>query len=264
MAIQHKPVHLFCTDYLIAIFIALGVIITRLVTLTDSSIHPNMARISLGTDKKLHDFPRPILAVDTALLTVDHDRRQLLVVEMERQESGKWALPGTFVRERETLAAAVERCLRDKLGVQGVRPTQLTVFDDPDRDDRDWVVSVAHVAVVRPGQLQCPASAAAYATRLVPVDRPGELVWDHPDIVRRAKQHVRSRYAAHPDPYRLLGPRFTLGELQRVHEAVAGQRFLRHTFRRAMDPHLVGTGDVQDTGCRGRPAELFRRRPEGT
>ena len=212
----------------------------------------------------MHDFPRPTLAVDTALLTVDTDRRQLLVVEMEREESGKWALPGTFVREREILAAAVERCLRNKLGVQGVRPEQLTVFDDPDRDDRDWVVSVAHVAVVRPGQLQCPASAAAYATRLVPVDRPGELVWDHPDIVRRAKQHVRSRYAAHPDPYRLLGPRFTLGELQRVHEAVAGQRFLRHTFRRAMEPHLVGTGNLQDTGGRGRPGELFRRRPEGT
>ena len=40
----------------------------------------------------------------------------------------------------ETLADAVQRCLRDKLGVAGIRPHQLHVFDDPDRDDRDWVI----------------------------------------------------------------------------------------------------------------------------
>ena len=73
-----------------------------LILLRDKLIHPDKARISLATDK-MHDFPRPTLAVDTALLTVDTDRRQLLVVEMEREESGKWALPGTFVREREIL-----------------------------------------------------------------------------------------------------------------------------------------------------------------
>lgn len=79
------------------------------------------------------------------------------------------------------------------------------------------MVSVAHAAVVRPEKLDRLDSGAAYATRLLPVDRPGELIWDHPKIVRRA-----------------------------------------------VEPHLIGTGDLQDTGGRGRPAELFRRRPEGT
>ncbi|MEI6254406.1 MAG: NUDIX domain-containing protein [Mycobacteriaceae bacterium] len=218
-------------------------------------------RIPGPTDKKLHDFPRPIVAVDIALLTVDPDRRQLLVVEMARKNTGKWALPGRFLRERETLAEAVERCLGDKLGVQGVRPHQLAVFDDPYRDDRDWVISVAHVAVVRPEQIESLGSGSA-ATRLVSVDRPGELVWDHPGIVRLAKEHVRSRYEAEADPDRLLGPRFTLSELQRVHEAVAGHDDLsRYAFRRLMKDHLVSTGDFNEhTGSRGRPAELFRRK----
>lgn len=220
------------------------------------------ATVTRAPDKKFHDFPRPTLAVDTALVTVDRDREQLLVVEMAREDTGTWALPGTFVRERETLAQAVERCLRDKLGVRGVRPRQLQVFDDPDRDDRDWVVSVAHVAVVRPEQLARLESDAAFPTRLVSVDRPGELAWDHPKMVRLARQHIRDRYEEGPDPERLLGQRFTLSELQRVHEAVAGAPIARHTFRRAMEPHVVGTGDILDTGARGRPAELFRRRRE--
>ena len=47
----------------------------------------------MGVEKKLHDYPRPTVAVDTALLTWDPDRG-LLVVEMARDDVGKWALPG--------------------------------------------------------------------------------------------------------------------------------------------------------------------------
>jgi len=218
------------------------------------------SRITQGSDKKFHDFPRPTLAVDTALLTVDLDRKQLMVVEIAREDTGKWALPGTFVRERETLAAAVQRCLDEKLNVRGVRPRQLQVFDDPDRDHRDWVISVAHVAVVRPEQLDSLGEGTTVVTRLAPVDRPGELSWDHPRIVRLAKEYIRDRYGVEPDPERLLGPRFTLSELKRVHEAVLGEEDIdRFQFRRVMKPLVVGTG-VMTESTGGRPAELYRRK----
>ena len=94
------------------------------------------------------------------------------------------------------------------------------------------------------------------------MDRPGELAWDHPDIVRLAKNDIRERYAEQPDPERLLGNRFTLRELRQLHQAVAGKGDIdRDRFRRAMEPHLIGTREMQEsTGTRGRPAELFRRR----
>lgn len=228
-------------------------------SLDDNAVGPSLTS---GSDKSFHQFPRPTLAVDVALLTIDPDRRQLLVVEMAREDTGKWALPGTFLRERETLAEAVRRCLHDKLGVQGVRPRQLEVFDEPFRDHRDWVISVAHVAVVRPEQLDELGQGSAGKTRLAPVDRPGELSWDHPTMVRLAKEYVRSRYRVAADPERLLGPRFTLSELQRVHQAVQGREEIdRFVFRRVMKDHVVPTGVMTDsTG--GRPAELFRRRSD--
>ncbi|WP_167106420.1 NUDIX domain-containing protein [Mycobacterium sp. DL592] len=213
----------------------------------------------MGVEKRLHDYPRPTVAVDTALLTWDPDRG-LLVVEMARPDNGKWALPGAFLRQGETLADAVERCLRDKLGVEGIRPRQLHVFDDPHRDDRDWVLSVAHLAVVRPEQLHSLGSGSTQ-TRLASVDRPGELAWDHPEIVRLAKNDIRERYETEPDPERLLGSRFTMRDLKQVHEAVAGTTLQRDRFRRTMEPRLVGTGVMEEnTGTRGRPAELFRRK----
>ncbi len=222
---------------------------------------PDSETVSRGTDKKAHRHPRPTVAVDTALLTLDLERRQLLVAEMWRDDIDKWALPGAFVRQGETLADAVQRCLRDKLGVRGIRPRQLHVFDDPDRDDRDWVISVAHLAVVRPEQVEALGSGSAGQTRFVPVDRPGELAWDHPAMVRLAKNDIRTRYKTGADPEHVLGGTFTLRELQHVHEAVAGKELDRDRFRRAVEHLVVGTGEVREhTGSRGRPAELFRRR----
>jgi 8-oxo-dGTP diphosphatase len=214
-----------------------------------------------STGRTLTDYPRPSVAVDPALLT-RHPERGLVVLEVARDDTEKWALPGTFLHDGETLAEAVERSLRDKAGVHGIRARQLHVFDAPDRDERGWVLSVAHVAAVRPDQLGSTGSGSAAEVRLVSVDRPGELVWDHSDIVRRAKQHIRARYLSGPDPDRLLGNKFTLPELQRVHEDVAGHELSRDKFRRRMEPHLIATGLFNDnTGTRGRPAAFFRRKP---
>ncbi|GJJ22534.1 NUDIX hydrolase [Mycolicibacterium mageritense] len=204
----------------------------------------------------LTDYPRPSVAVDTAVLTVDPGSG-FVVLQVRRAQGRGWALPGTFLHEGEILADAVERSLAIKANIRGLSPRQLHVFDALGRDDRGWVLSVAHVAVVPPEQL---ASRFAETTRLIPVHAPGRLIYDHADIVRLAVDEVRARYAAMPDPDGLLGAEFTLRDLRLVHEAVAGHDLQRDTFRRAMEPHIVATG-ATTAGGRGRPAELFRRRP---
>ena len=214
-----------------------------------------MNRFRDHSGRTLTDYPRPSVAVDTAVLTLQVELG-LVVLEVRRPAGTGWALPGTFLHEGETLADAVNRSLRVKANVQGLHPRQLHVFDAPDRDDRGWVLSVAHVEVVRPEQL---SSRSADATRLMPVHSPGRLPYDHGDIITRAVDDVRSRYLEKPDPDGLLGDEFTLRELRLAHEAVAGHPLQRDTFRRAMEPHLVPTGTTA-AGGRGRPAELFRRR----
>lgn len=222
-------------------------------------------RVATPSDKKFHPFPRPIVAVDIALLTREPGKG-LVVVQMQRDDTGEWALPGAFVRgntpaERETLDEAVERCLRDKLGVEDVRPHQLQVFDAPDRDPRDWVISVAHLAVVRPEQLAALGSGSATRTRTMLADRPGDLVWDHAQIVKLAKRYVRERYRTAADPDRFLGPRFTMRELRQVHSDIAGKTLDRDRFRRAMEHLIEATDAIQEnTGARGRPAQYYRRR----
>lgn len=200
---------------------------------------------SAGT--ALADYPHPSLAVDTAVLTVQANALCVVLV----QNAGGWRLPGTFLHEGETLADAVLRSLRDKAGIEGLRPRQLHVFDAPGRDDRGRVVSVAHLVVVPAASM--PAGA------LTPWDAAHGLVYDHEQILRLAVHTVRADYAAAADPARLLGADFTLLELLRLHEAVAGEKLGKDTFRRRVLPDLVET-DVYQPGKVGKPAKLFRHR----
>jgi ADP-ribose pyrophosphatase YjhB (NUDIX family) len=197
------------------------------------------------------------VAVDTALLTLDPVAPELLVLQVRRADAPGWGLPGTFLHPGERLADAVERSLQAKAGVRGLRPRQLHVFDDPARDTRGWALSVAHVEIAPIRRLE---SRTQGQTRLVAVARPGRLRYGHLEIIARAVEHVRDRYVEQPDPDHLLGRQFTLGELHRVHQAVAGRTLQRDGFRRLMKPLLRPTGHlVTRTG--GRPAELFRRGP---
>ncbi|WP_028709532.1 NUDIX hydrolase [Propionicicella superfundia] len=206
-----------------------------------------------GSGRTLEDYPRPSVAVDTAVLTVHEGRLCVLLV---RGDAARERLPGTFLHPRETLREAALRALHEKAAVEGLAPRQLRVFDSPTRDDRGWVLSVAHVDAVRADRIRLTAH-----TRLVAVDEHPALAYDHTEIVAHAATTLRRQYRGQPDPWHLLphsGDGLTIRDLRLLHEAVLGERLVADTFRRTMLPHLVPTGERR-RGARGKPAELFRR-----
>ena len=108
-----------------------------------------------ASGKSLEGYPRPSVAVDVALLTVAADRLAVLLLHGIDPYDGtpRWSLPGGFVHPGERLEDTVRRVLLDKCGIAGLEPRQLQVFDDPERDPRGWVMSVAHAATVPAGSL---------------------------------------------------------------------------------------------------------------
>ena len=221
------------------------------------------------------------MAVDVAVLTVATEPWSgrwnqvlglgvLLLRRGSDTETGSWALPGSMVHERERLADAVLRTLRDKCGIEGLAPRQLGVFDDPDRDARGWVMSIAHSDTVPFDRL---AGALDSDTDLTvapiggPTTTPGvevpgrqrRLPFDHDEIVRRAVDDLRESYRHGPDPAGLIGDTFTLLELRRLHEAIGGEPLQKDTFRRQMSPVLEELDELSD-GTVGRPARLYRVR----
>jgi 8-oxo-dGTP diphosphatase len=214
--------------------------------------------------RTLEDYPHPSVAVDVALLTVRDGTLSVLVHERTADYApGRYSLPGTFVRIDETLEEAARRALRTKVGVTGQQPEQLHVFDDPARDDRGRVLSVAHVDLVPLDRLGdadvvlAPIEGAP-ARPVLPGGHT-HLAFDHDHIVERAVEWARTLYGRAPDPRGLAGAEFTLLELQRLHEAIGGRALQKDTFRRRVRDDLDDTGQLS-SGTIGKPARLYRRR----
>ncbi|MEU5843081.1 NUDIX domain-containing protein [Rhodococcus sp. NPDC047139] len=201
-----------------------------------------------STGKSLTDYPRPSVAVDVAVLTVD-EVLKVLVVE---RPDGSYALPGTFLHPGERLADAAERALRDKAGLTGVDFHQLAMLDDPERDDRGWVLSMAHGAAVPVAEI--PAEA-----HLAPTTDTAHLAFDHSEIVGMAVDDLRRRCAAEVDPGNFLGDSFTVLDLRLLYETLYARSYPKDTFRRHLLHGLEPTGELRREGT-GRPAEIYRRR----
>ncbi|MGO3892693.1 NUDIX hydrolase [Brevibacterium aurantiacum] len=217
---------------------------------------------------QLTQFPRPSVAVDTAVLC-PVPRRGLHVL-LTHSGAGAWQLPGSILRPQERLAEAVARCLREKARLVDRAPVQLHVFDQPDRDDRGWVISVAHLDVLSTrdvgfGDASTPETEPdpqdARRRKLAPVHSVRELSAEHQEIVRVAVHRLRALHERTPDPFGLLPEEFSLRQLRELHEMVSGENLQADTFRRTMLPLLAPTGHAVSQG-RGRPAQTFTRRSE--
>ena len=97
-----------------------------------------------------------------------------------------------------------------------------------------------------------------------PIEGLGEpMASDHRRILATAISRLRGKLKYRPVVFELMPELFTLSQLQRVVEAIAGYPIHKQNFRRALDRagFVEGTGRMQSqTG--GRPAELYRFRRE--
>jgi hypothetical protein len=87
------------------------------------------------------------------------------------------------------------------------------------------------------------------------------MVADHRRILATAIARLRAKIKYRPVVFELMPPHFTLLQLQRSVEAIAGRLVHKQNFRRLIEGQelVEETGETaQDTG--GRPAKLFRFR----
>ena len=170
----------------------------------------------------------PAVAVDVAVFTVRDRTLHVLLVRVERGAfAGRWALPGGRVGFAESLEAAARRQLGAQAGVTGIYLEQLYTFGSPQRDPHGRVVSVAYFALIAHGGRGLRGDAAWCA-----VTRPPALAYDHAAVLRTAVARLRAKLRYTNLVYGLLPPRFTLGELQTMYEAILGRALDRRNFRK--------------------------------
>ncbi len=129
-----------------------------------------------------HRNPKP--TVDIVIL-LPGDR----VVLIERRNAPQgWALPGGFVDEGETLAAAAAREAKEETGLEVDLVEQFHAYSDPRRDPRGHTISTVFLgrAAGEPRGGDDAARAAAFRWDELPAD----VVFDHAEILGDVRRYV--------------------------------------------------------------------------
>ncbi|NJK46723.1 MAG: NUDIX hydrolase [Pleurocapsa sp. SU_196_0] len=205
------------------------------------------------------EFPHPSLSVDVTLLTARGDTLEVFLIRRDEHPfKNDWSLPGGFVRLDESLEDAATRLLEGKTGLRDVFLEQLYTFGRVNRDPRTRVITVAYYALVPLEKLTRLEISQHRA--LIPVqETPNlELAFDHAEIIARTLERLRGKLDYAPIGYELLPERFTLRELQTLHETILGKTLNKDAFRRKMIARgeLEATGQLE-TGQGFRPAEFY-------
>ena len=201
-----------------------------------------------------------LVTVDIVLFTIrERHLHVLLIRRLAKPFENRFALPGGFVREEESIEDAAIRELREETGVEKVYLEQLYTFGDPKRDPRGRVITVAYYALVPHTQALHAGTDAADAAWF-PVAELPSLAFDHRKIVEYAHQRIRNKLDYTNVGFELLPSKFTLSELQVVHEAILGENLDKRNFRRkVMQKGIVKPlKEWQQTGRK--PAQLYRFR----
>lgn len=220
------------------------------------------------------------VSVDCVLFGFDD--RKLKVLLIEQRQPGKekkisklqTALPGDLLKENESLDEAAKRVMKELTSLKGIYLKQFYTFGDPMRvknlKDQDWlrlfrahperrVITVGYYSLVKMDDYSPKASSFAGKAKWVDVYSIPELAFDHNEIVDRAIDILRHELVADNIGFELLPEKFTLSELQHLHEIILNKKLDKRNFRKNMlKMEQLKPLEEKQKGVLHKPAQLYQ------
>jgi ADP-ribose pyrophosphatase YjhB (NUDIX family) len=175
---------------------------------------------------------RLLAAVDCIIFGFDGQNLKILLIQRGFEpEKNNWSLMGGFIQPKESADEAAVRILKKLTGLEGVYLEQLNTFSKPDRDPIERTISIAYFALIDTNRYEKQIS-DEYHPEWFLLDKMPDLIFDHKEMVRMAKEKLRYKAALHPILFELLPPKFTLPLLQSLFEDVYETGFDKRNFSR--------------------------------
>ncbi|MGK2862864.1 MAG: NUDIX hydrolase [Chitinophagaceae bacterium] len=201
---------------------------------------------------KYQNQARLLAAVDCIIFGFDGETINLLLIHRGFEpEKNKWSLMGGFVQRNESSDEAANRILKSLTGLEGVYLEQLQTFSHPDRDPIERTISIAYFALIDTHKYEKQLT-DEYHPEWFPLSKIPNLIFDHKEMVRQAKEKIRYKAAHHPLLFELLPPKFTLPQLQTLYESVFETTFDKRNFSRKVlsTKLLIKQGDKDRAGSK--------------
>ena len=193
------------------------------------------------------------IAYDSVIFGFSGDKLKILIIKYHN--TGLFALPGGFVRMDENLNDAVRRGLKERTGLDNIYLEQFYTFGDVARykpeimqtimvannqpqDELSWLldrfISIAYYALINYNDVVPKPDALSDSCNWYDIGELPNLMLDHAIIVAKALQTLRDNLERKLVGINLLPTLFTMNELQKVYEAILGEKRHRGTFQRKM------------------------------
>lgn len=218
----------------------------------------------------------PNVSVDCVVFGFDNKNLNVLLIEQKDlgQKNIQKALPGDLVQENESLDDAASRVLKELTHLEGIYLKQFHAFGDPNRvksvKDLAWlqsyrehpqarVITVAYFALVKMDRFAPEASSFAEKVFWQEIHNVPELAFDHSEIVQVGLHYLRQGFENRSVGFELLPEKFTLNQLQLLHEIILDKLLDKRNFRKkVLKEKLVIGLEEKQKGVLHKPAQLFK------
>lgn len=201
------------------------------------------------------------VAVDVIVFGYTNNELQVLLIKQKfGQLRNQWALVGGFVKDNESLSAAVNRELKEETGISVNYLEQLYSFgDDIQRDPRCRVISIAYFGLVNSTKFILTADTDAEDAQWFGINNLPKLAFDHHLILKKAHERLKNKLVYTPVGFDLLPREFLFSDLENLYTTILEKEIDRRNFRKK----IVSLAIVEETNKfgnkgAGRPAKLFK------
>ncbi len=215
----------------------------------------------------VNKYERPSVTTDVVIFTVENNLLKVLLYNRNEQPfEGLLSLPGGFLDLNKTLLNNAIGVLERKTGLQDMYLEQLFTFGDIDRDPRTRVIDVVYFALVPIDLLREKLNDESYLLNVKDViDSNYILAFDHKTIIKHAVKRIQGKLSYTTIGFNLINnyEAFTIGEVQKIYEAILDKPLVRMNFKRDYIKKYIDSGLIEE--ARGtsnryskRPSKLYR------
>lgn len=173
------------------------------------------------------------LSVDCVVFGYQNGILKVLLIKRGAEPfKGEWALPGDLVYPNEDIEVAARRILYDLTAVRDLYLEQTRVYGQVDRHPLGRVITTGYYSLINIEKYDPHASAWADSVFWVDVNEVPKLAFDHNRILMHALKILQSNVRRRPVGFELLPDKFTLGNLQRLYEALLNEKYDKANFRK--------------------------------
>ena len=203
--------------------------------------------------------PRFYHAVDCIIFGFSGGELNLLLLKRKFDPGkGEWSLMGGFVQEGEHMDDAAKRVLAELTGLTNVFMEQVGSFGQVGRDPGERVISTAYYALININEYDRNL-VEEHNAYWVKINELPTLLFDHKQMVDRARLVMKVQAAMQPISFNLLPEHFTLTQLQTLYEAINGEPIDKRNFRkRVAEMDYIEKTELIDKVTSRRGAALYK------